>query len=57
MPCYHTRGDPLKFLHALIKRTVVSPADKARREWDIQRARAKSPSELSEIDAIFSRAM
>jgi hypothetical protein len=47
----------LKFLHALLKRTAASPAEKARREWDIQRARAKSPSELSEIDAIFSRAM
>lgn len=57
MPCYHTRGDPLKFLHALIKRTVASPAEKARREWDNQRARAMSPNELSEIDAIFSRAL
>jgi len=27
------------------------------REWDRQRARAMSPSELSEIDAIFSRAI
>lgn len=44
-------------MHALLKRTAASPAEKARREWDIQRARAKSPSELSEIDAIFSRAM
>lgn len=26
-------------------------------EWDRQRARAMSPSELSEIDAIFSRAV
>lgn len=25
------------------------------REWDKQRARAMSPSELSEIDAIFAR--
>ena len=25
------------------------------REWDKQRAKAMSPSELSEIDAIFSR--
>lgn len=28
-----------------------------RHEWDRQRARAKSPSELAEIDAIFSRAL
>ena len=27
------------------------------REWDRQRARALSPSELAEIDAIFSRAL
>lgn len=25
------------------------------REWDKQRAKARTPSELSEIDAIFSR--
>ena len=28
---------------------------KIHQEWDRQRARALSPSELSEIDAIFSR--
>lgn len=27
------------------------------REWDRQRARALSPSDLAEIDAIFSRAI
>lgn len=27
------------------------------REWDRQRARAMSPSDLAEIDAIFSRAL
>lgn len=36
---------------------ATSEAVKIRNEWDRQRARAMSPSELSEIDAIFSRAL
>ena len=34
-----------------------SENEKIHREWDRQRARAMSPSELSEIDAIFSRSI
>jgi hypothetical protein len=38
---------------------IFSPAksegQKIYREWDRQRSRAMSPSEVSEIDAIFSR--
>ena len=36
---------------------VTSETEKMYREWDRQRARAMSPSELSEIDAIFSRSI
>ena len=36
---------------------VTSEAEKIHIEWDRQRARAMSPSELSEIDAIFSRSI
>lgn len=41
-------------------RTVDGEAASRRsisREWDRQRARALSPSDLAEIDAIFSRAL
>lgn len=34
---------------------TTSDNEKIIREWDRQRAKAKSPSELSEIDAIFAR--
>ena len=34
---------------------ATSTQSKIYREWDRQRANAKTPSELSEIDAIFSR--
>lgn len=34
---------------------ATSDGHKIYREWDRQRSRAMSPSELSEIDAIFSR--
>ena len=35
----------------------VSQNDRIYREWDRQRARSMSPSETSEIDAIFSRSL
>lgn len=35
--------------------TVTSDTDKVYREWAKQRSRAMSPSEVSEIDAIFAR--
>lgn len=34
---------------------ATSETEKIHREWDRQRSRAMSPSELSEIDAIFAR--
>jgi hypothetical protein len=34
---------------------ATSERQKIQREWDKQRARAMSPSELSDIDAIFAR--
>lgn len=39
----------------IIPDIVTSETEKVRREWDRQRARAMSPSEVSEIDAIFAR--
>lgn len=36
---------------------VTNETEKIQREWDKQRARAMSPNELSEIDAIFSRSI
>lgn len=36
---------------------ATSEAARIRYEWDRQRNRALSPSDLSEIDAIFSRAI
>ena len=41
----------------IIPDIATSETEKIHREWDRQRARALSPSELSEIDAIFSRAI
>jgi hypothetical protein len=35
--------------------SATNTNEKIYREWDRQRAKASSPSELSEIDAIFSR--
>lgn len=35
----------------------TSDNDRIHREWDRQRAKAMSPSERDEIDAIFSRAL
>jgi hypothetical protein len=35
----------------------LSEKEKIHREWDRQRARAMSPSERADIDAIFSRAL
>jgi len=35
----------------------LSENEKVRREWEKQRSRAMSPSERSDIDAIFSRAL
>jgi hypothetical protein len=34
---------------------VISDTEKIYREWDRQRANAYGPSDLAEIDAIFSR--
>lgn len=36
---------------------ATSEVAKIHYEWDLQRSRALSPSELSEIDAIFSRSL
>lgn len=41
----------------LFDKNATSDVQKIRREWDKQRLRAMSPSELSEIDAIFSRSI
>ncbi len=35
----------------------LTEKEKIHREWDKQRARAMSPSERADIDAIFSRAL
>lgn len=49
----------MKALSRLFANLFTSPAtssiEKMHREWDRQRAKAMSPSELSEIDAIFAR--
>lgn len=47
----------MKFLLSLFKNpTIAARQDLViHREWDRQRSRAMSPSELSEIDAIFGR--
>lgn len=42
-------------LYSILFDSATSDANKIYREWDIQRSKAKSPSELAEIDAIFSR--
>lgn len=39
----------------LFDKNATSDVQKIYREWDRQRAKALSPSDLSEIDAIFSR--
>lgn len=38
-------------------RQPLSEADKIYREWEIERSKAVSPSDLLEIDTIFSRAL
>lgn len=47
----------MKFLVSLFRRSPGSEIKHLYREWDRQRARAMSPSERSEIDAIFSRVL
>jgi hypothetical protein len=42
-------------LFANLFTNATSDTEKVYREWDRQRARALSPNDLSEIDAIFSR--
>jgi hypothetical protein len=39
----------------LFTSSATSEAEKIYREWDRQRASAYGPSDLAEIDAIFSR--
>lgn len=39
----------------LFDNPVTSESQKIYREWDRQRAKALGPSDLAEIDAIFSR--
>lgn len=46
-----------KIKEFLASTKATSEAARIRHEWDRQRARALSPSELSEIDAIFSRSL
>ncbi len=50
----------MKTLKCALKNIFVRPTRSGLgiyHEWDRQRARAMSPSELSEIDAIFSRSV
>ena len=42
-------------LFANLFNNTTSDTEKVYREWDRQRARALTPNDLSEIDAIFSR--
>lgn len=39
----------------LFTNIATSDTEKVYREWDIQRSKALGPSDLAEIDAIFSR--
>lgn len=39
----------------LFEKSATSNTQKIYREWDRQRAKAISPNDLAEIDAIFSR--
>lgn len=43
------------FANLFTRNATSSNLSKIRQEWDRQRSRAMSPSELSEIDAIFAR--
>ena len=58
---YHPKGGIyMKLFRNPFANLFTSPTkatEKIYREWDRQRAMAKSPSELSEIDAIFSRSI
>ncbi len=47
----------MKLLSALFSKTHASKTETIYRDWDRLRANAVSPSELAEIDAIFSRAI
>lgn len=46
-----------KIKNFIVNKKEVSHRDMLYREWDKARARAITPSERSEIDAIFSRQM
>ncbi len=50
-----------RMFDAMFPRTALDPEAETRQainwEWDRQRARAVSASDLAEIDAIFSRAL
>jgi len=44
-----------KIKQMFLKSSEVSRTQRLYREWDKQRMLARSPNELSEIDAIFAR--
>lgn len=45
----------MQFIKRLFPTSGLTDRDRIYREWSIQRSRAISPSDLAEIDAIFSR--
>lgn len=44
-----------RLFESLFDKNATSDSQKIYKEWDRQRARAMSPNEISEIDAIFAR--
>lgn len=47
----------MQFIKKLFSSATLTETQKIHREWDRQRQSALGPSDLAEIDAIFSRAL
>lgn len=47
----------MEFIKKILRPAILTERERIVQEWDRQRARALTPSDAAEIDAIFSRAL
>lgn len=47
----------MQFIKNLFRSATLTDRERFHREWDRQRRQATGPSDLAEIDEIFSRAL
>lgn len=47
----------MEFIKKILGPAILTERERVIQEWDRQRARALTPADAAEIDAIFSRAL